>query len=648
MHTIPELGTGVPAFLAKLWKLVEDPETDNLICWSPNGRSFYIRNQAQFARELLPHYYKHNNMASFVRQLNMYGFHKKVSVELGGLKCDRDEMEFAHQYFYKGQPYLVEHIKRKIASNKSQDPALTPIKPELMNKMLTEVRSMRGRQENLDSQLSAMKRENEALWREIAMLRQKHLKQQQIVNKLIHFLVTLVQPSRSAGISVKRRYPLMIDDSNHQCKENKISKTSPTGPVIHELDSSEPDLDSQYIVAEILENQPHPAIESPKHPNNDSSFIDDDGMETIQLVNSEVHFQNDDISLEMDAKKKRPCKGKKKRKNKMPVKILIPPTENGQESREEIHFLEIPTVEDSPVTVALLENNSIASKPVPLATVRSSKLAAMAANMSKSNEVETDVDLETTEIDDDIQDTSLEKLKDILIVPEVINNNDLEIDDNNSDNESIRLQNDLINMNKEQNILDEDNQIVADKSETSNLLEQQKHICDKPDRSDPVDLSLSCVNPSGISDANYREEMDNHLESMQSELENLRDILHGEGCSIDANTLLGLFGTDDSSMPFGISVNSDLDTNDDREDDKSAVADSLSGNGGGELMAYNPAPNLLDFDDDIFLNATVASPVNNSANDVSSSNLYASDPLDLEDSKASLLESYVGSNENDS
>ncbi|XP_014612950.1 PREDICTED: heat shock factor protein 1-like isoform X2 [Polistes canadensis] len=665
MHTIPELGTGVPAFLAKLWKLVEDPETDNLICWSPNGRSFYIRNQAQFARELLPHYYKHNNMASFVRQLNMYGFHKKVSVELGGLKCDRDEMEFAHQYFYKGHPYLVEHIKRKIASNKGQDPALTPIKPELMNKMLTEVRSMRGRQEHLDSRLGSMKRENEALWREIAMLRQKHLKQQQIVNKLIHFLVTLVQPSRSAGLSVKRRYPLMIDDSNHQCKGNKISKaqTSPTGPVIHELDSSEPDLDSGYIVADILDNQPHPAIESPEHPNNDSSFIDDDGMETIQLVDNAVHFQNDDISLEMDTKKKRPCKGKKKRKNKMPVKILIPPTENGQESREEIHYLEIPTVEDSPVTVALLENNTIASKPVPLATVRSSKLAAMAANMSKSNEVETNVDLETTEIDDDIQgtDPSLEKLKDILIVPEVINNNDLEIDDNkeenidnNSDNESIRLQNDLINMNKEQNILDEDNQIVADKSEASNLLEQQKHTCNKPDRSDPVDLSLSCVNPSGISGANYREEMDNHLETMQSELENLRDILRGEGYSIDANTLLGvntflgLFGTDDSSMPFGISVNSDLDMNDDREDDKSTVADSLSGNGGGELMAYNPAPNLLDFDDDIFLNATAASPVNNSVNDVSSSNLYASDPLDLEDSKASLLESYVGSNENDS
>ncbi|XP_035723602.1 heat shock factor protein 1-like isoform X2 [Vespa mandarinia] len=667
MHTIPELGTSVPAFLAKLWKLVEDPETDDLICWSPNGRSFFIRNQAQFARELLPHYYKHNNMASFVRQLNMYGFHKKVSVELGGLKCDRDEMEFAHQFFCKGHPYLVEHIKRKIASSKGQDPALTPIKPELMNKMLTEVRSMRGRQEHLDSRLGAMKRENEALWRELAMLRQKHLKQQQIVNKLIHFLVTLVQPSRSGGLSVKRRYPLMIDDSNRQRnKQSKISKaqTSPTGPVIHELDSSEPDLDSQYIVAEMLENQQHPAIESPEHPN-DSSLVDDDSMETIHLVDNAVHLQRNDISLvksqEIDAKKKRPCKGKKKRKNKVPVKILIPSTENGQESREETHLLEIP-IEDSPVTIALLENNSVTSKPIPVATVRSSKLAAMAANMSKSNEVEPDVDIEpSTEIDDDIQETdsSLVKLEDILIVPEIINNNNMENDENeensnnSSNSQSARLNNDFMNVNHEENIIDEDNQIVADKSEASNLSEQQKYGCNKPDRSDSVDLSLSCVNPSGVPDANYREEMDNHLESMQTELDNLRDILRGEGYSIDANTLLGvntlfgLFGAEDSSMSFGISVNSDLDRHCDKEDDdQSAVADSISGNGGGELMAYNPAPSLLDFDDDIFLGATTSSPITNSANDVSSSNLYASDPLDLEDNKTSLLESYVGSNEN--
>ncbi|KAK2580615.1 hypothetical protein KPH14_007729 [Odynerus spinipes] len=641
MHTIPELGTSVPAFLAKLWKLVEDPETDDLICWSPNGQSFFIRNQAQFARELLPHYYKHNNMASFVRQLNMYGFHKKVSVELGGLKCDRDEMEFAHQFFCKGHPYLVEHIKRKIASSKGQDPALTPIKPELMNKMLTEVRSMRGRQEHLDSRLGAMKRENEALWRELAMLRQKHLKQQQIVNKLIHFLVTLVQPSRSGGLSVKRRYPLMIDDSNRQrTKQSKLSKaqTSPTGPVIHELDSSEPDLDSQYIVAEMLENQQNPAIESPDHPN-DSSLIDDDSMETIHLVDDAVRLQNDDISLirpqELDTKKKRNCKDKKK---------------------EETHMLEIPIM-DSPVTIALLENNSVPSKPIPVATVRSSKLAAMVANMNKSNEVEPDVDTEpSAEVEDDIQETdsSLVKLEDILIVPEIINNNNMENDENgensnnSSNSESGRQNNNFMDDNCGDNITDEDNQIVANNSETSNSSEQQKHGCNKPNRSDSVDLSLSCVNSSGISDAAYRlgsmEEMDNHLETMQTELDNLREILRGEGYSIDANTLLGdclyfqLFGAEDSSMSFGIPVNSDLDTHCDKEeDDHAPSADTMNGGGGGELMAYNPTPSLLDFDDDIFLGATTSSPVTNSTNDVSSNNLYTSDPLDLEDNKASLL-----------
>lgn len=43
------------------------------------------------------------------------GFHKKVSVELGGLKCDKDEIEFAHQYFCKGYPHLVDNIKRKVS-----------------------------------------------------------------------------------------------------------------------------------------------------------------------------------------------------------------------------------------------------------------------------------------------------------------------------------------------------------------------------------------------------------------------------------------------------------------------------------------------------------------------------------------------------
>ena len=40
---------------------------DLLISWTDSGNSFMIKNQAEFSRDLLPYYYKHSNMASFIR-----------------------------------------------------------------------------------------------------------------------------------------------------------------------------------------------------------------------------------------------------------------------------------------------------------------------------------------------------------------------------------------------------------------------------------------------------------------------------------------------------------------------------------------------------------------------------------------------------
>lgn len=164
----------------------------------------------------------------------MYGFHKITSIDNGGLKFDKDEMEFSHPYFQQGHPYLIEHIKRKITNPKQVEvDKSTASKAETMNRVLNEVKNMRGRQETLDTRFSTIKQENEALWREVAILRQKHMKQQQIVNKLIQFLVTLVNPQRSGlGSSSigKRRYQLMINDA----PQSKVKRPN-GGPIISEL-----------------------------------------------------------------------------------------------------------------------------------------------------------------------------------------------------------------------------------------------------------------------------------------------------------------------------------------------------------------------------------------------------------------------------
>ncbi|KAF0684155.1 Aste57867_23852 [Aphanomyces stellatus] len=82
--------------------------------WCDNGTAFEIRHTNEFARVMLPQYFKHCKFTSFVRQLNFYGFQKfKSEALLVAHETNEKALTFSHPFFQQHNPHLLGKIKRK-------------------------------------------------------------------------------------------------------------------------------------------------------------------------------------------------------------------------------------------------------------------------------------------------------------------------------------------------------------------------------------------------------------------------------------------------------------------------------------------------------------------------------------------------------
>ncbi|KAL6845098.1 hypothetical protein ACP4OV_024593 [Aristida adscensionis] len=133
----------IAPFVAKTFHMVTDPATDAVVRWGAAGNTFVVLDPASFSDFLLPSYFKHRNFASFVRQLNTYGFRK----------VDTDRWEFAHESFLRGQAQLLPLIVRK-----KKKPGCRELgeEGEEVRGTIQAVQRLREEQRGMDRELQAM------------------------------------------------------------------------------------------------------------------------------------------------------------------------------------------------------------------------------------------------------------------------------------------------------------------------------------------------------------------------------------------------------------------------------------------------------------------------------------------------------------
>lgn len=214
---------------------LDESKNTDLIRWSDDGNSFIVLDEDEFARTLIPELFKHNNYASFVRQLNMYGFHKKVGLSDNSMRAserkNKSPSEYANPYFKRGHPDLLWLIqkpknvsgqgnkgsKNKVKTEDGEDNegdeygddrddrrnrgqlALSSNQNFLPKEQLAgvyrELQTIRQQQQIISQTIAKLRREHEQLYAQAASFQEQHARHENSINAILTFLATVYNRS---------------------------------------------------------------------------------------------------------------------------------------------------------------------------------------------------------------------------------------------------------------------------------------------------------------------------------------------------------------------------------------------------------------------------------------------------------------------
>ncbi|KAE8734294.1 Heat stress transcription factor A-4a [Hibiscus syriacus] len=180
--------SSLPPFLTKTYEMVDDPSSDSIVSWSASNKSFIVWNPPEFAKELLPRFFKHNNFSSFIRQLNTYGFRK----------IDPEQWEFANEDFIRGQPLLLKNIHRRkpVHSHSMQNllgQGASPLTESERQKFRDEIEGLENEKESLLLELKRYEQDRKGFEIQMRLLRERLLNMERHQRKMLSSVAQVLQ-----------------------------------------------------------------------------------------------------------------------------------------------------------------------------------------------------------------------------------------------------------------------------------------------------------------------------------------------------------------------------------------------------------------------------------------------------------------------